>query len=261
MEGEEPGFNLVTSKRRASKKAKAATTTEWPGSCGMADPGSLGPSEPEWVPKTSGTPGAGQLGEAEVPETAVGWRSQAADPGETVRPGVGSGTGPVGSSAGAVALAVTPVASGSAGPAAARPGVPRAESGPSGCWKCGKEGHCRSNCPDKRKKESKRKRSGGTGLTPGGKQAKTVAAGPVVTKHHKPVFNWSAVTLVVLEKDGQPLTLVKYDEVISNFVLKEIDLAEKEGTRHLELNEKVTIPFFLNDSFFSKGTELNEERG
>ena len=152
--------------------------------------------------------------------------------------------------------AAMPVASGSAGPVA----TPRAEqssgaavsgaaalgsagaaasgsatvgSGLSGCWKCGKEGHYCSNCPEQKK--TKRKHSGGTGTTPGGKQAKTgnpvdKTGNPVVTKHQKPVFNWSAATLVVLEKDGQPLTLDKYNEVVSNFVLKEIDLTENDGT-------------------------------
>ena len=231
MEGGEPGFTLVTSKR-ASKKAKAKTT-EGPESRGMADPRSS-PSKPESASKTSGTPGVGPSGEAEAPETAAGRRSQAADPGETVRPGVGSGTGPTGPSAGAAAPAETPtVASGLAGLAAARPGVPRAELVLSGCWKCGKEGHYRSNCPDKGKKQTKRKRSGATGSTMGGKQAKTGTEGPVVTKNQKPVskldFNWSKVTLVLLNKDGQPLTLEEYEEAKGNFVLKEVDLAMREG--------------------------------
>ena len=163
------------------------------------------------------------------------------------------GVGPAGPQAGAAVPAATPVASGSAGPEATPNDVKSSSSGASGtassgtaesssaavgsglsgCWKCGKEGHYRSNCPEQKK--TKRKRSGGTGVTPGGKQAKTghtadKTGNPAVTKHQRPVFNWSAATLIVQGKDGQPLTLDKYNEVVSNFVLKEIDLAEKDGT-------------------------------
>ena len=179
MSGEEHGFTLVTSKRASKKAKKVAKMTEGPGSCGMADPRSSGLSTPESVPITLGTPGAGLSGEAEAPETAAGRWSQAADPGETVRPGMGSGVGPTGSSVGMAALAeVPPMASGLAGPAAARPGMPRAELGLSGCWKCGKEGHYRSNCPEKGKKQMKRKRSGATGSTPGGQTGQDRGGGP-----------------------------------------------------------------------------------
>ena len=50
------------------------------------------------------------------------------------------------------------------------------------------------------------------------------------TKYQKPAFNWSQVTLVVLKKDGQPMSPEEYEEEKGNFVLKEIDLAEKDGT-------------------------------
>ena len=164
---------------------------------------------------------------AATSEPSATGRRKATDPRITRRNSGtgGSGAGPTGSQVGAAAAAETPVASGSAGPEAAQPGVP--ETGPSNCWKCGKEGHYRSNCPERKK--DKRKHSGGTGLTPGGKQAKT-GSSVEATKHRKPVFNWSQVTLVVLEKDGQPLSLDKYKEVKNAFVLKEIDLALKEGT-------------------------------
>ena len=80
-------------------------------------------------------------------------------------------------------------------------------------------------------RDTKRKRSGVKGQTMEGKQAKTGALGQVeATKYWKPAFNWSQVTLVVLKKDGQPMSLVEYDEVKGNLVLKEIDLAEKDGT-------------------------------
>ena len=257
MDGDPPpGFTKVTSKR----KARAATrTSEGPGYRGTVDLGSSsGPS----VPKTSGN--SGPLGVAESPETAAGRRGQTVDPGVAGPPGVaespetaagrrGQMTDPgvrsAGPQTGVAVLAATQVAagpmaeqshgkssgsgaSGAAASSAAASGSATAGSGLSGCWKCGKEGHYRSNCPEQKK--TKRKRSGATGTTPGGKQAKTggtvdKSGSSAVTKHQRQVFNWSAATLVVA-KDGQPLTLAKYNEVVSNFVLKEIDLAEKDGT-------------------------------
>ena len=245
MDGDPPpGFTKVTSKGKASRKARTATkTSEGPGSRGKADPRSLsGPSGPKSAPKTSTSGNTGPSGVAESLETVADRQGQTADPGK----------GPAGLQAGAAVPVATPVASGSAGPvaapsaekssgsgasgaaasSAAASGSAMVGSGLSGCWKCGKEGHYRSNCPEQK---TKRKRSGATGTTPGGKQAKTggtvdKSGSSAVTKHQKQVFNWSAATLVVLEKDGQPLTLDKYNEVVSNFVLKEIDLTEKDGT-------------------------------
>ena len=215
-EEEEPGFTLVKPKKASRRARTAATTTEGPGSTSTtskADPRSSSrTSEPESVPSGS----AGTSGVAKSSETAAGRRGQAADTRE----------GPVDPQAGAAAPVAMPVASGSAGPAAVR----KTEKGPSGCWICGKEGHYRSNCPNKGKKE-KRKRSVGSGQTPEGKQAKTEGnqAKTPATRDQKPDFNWSKVTLVLLNKDGQPLTLEEYEEVKGNFVLKEVDLALREG--------------------------------
>ena len=108
---------------------------------------------------------------------------------------------------------------------------------PYGCYKCGKQGHYRVNCPEKvktgakSKKNMKRKRSGVSGQTPEGKQVKTDA--PVTaetTKYRKPAFDWSQVTLVVLKKDGQPMSLEEYEEEKGNFVQKEVDLAMRDGS-------------------------------
>ena len=77
MDGKEPGFTLVK-KKKAPRKAKAATTTKGPGSRGTADPRSSGQLMPESA--SSGKPGLS--GVAKPPETAAGRQGQMADPGD-----------------------------------------------------------------------------------------------------------------------------------------------------------------------------------
>ena len=176
------------------------------------------------------------------------WLSASAGTGATQ--GSNPGTGLAGATAGSsgtpvVALAGMPTASGPAGPARGRSGASNSsgEARQTGCYKCGKQGHYRVNCPERVKtgqksaKDTKRKRSGASGETPEGKQVKTGASAKVeTTKYQKPAFDWSKLVLVVLKKDKQPLSLEEFEEVKGNFVLKEIDLAMREGTM-LDIND------------------------
>ena len=100
------------------------------------------------------------------------------------------------------------------------------------------------------KEGMKRKRSGGaTGQTPDGKQAKTgeVTSQSTVLKYHKPDFDWSQVTLAVLKSNGKPMSLEKYEEEKGNFVLKELDMTKKDGSRYIDewnwFQDRVEVEF------------------
>ena len=178
-----------------------------------------------------------------------GRRSAPANPGVTPEgrrkdPGTGS-AGKAARSAETRASAATvgtSAVSGPMGPSEGRPSTSASSGGPSGstrpigCHKCGKRGHYRVNCLVRAKtgsksKDTKRKRSRMSGQTAEGKQAKTEApASSEATKYKKPAFSWSQVTLVILKSDGQPMSLDEYEEEKGNFVLKEVELAEKDGS-------------------------------
>ena len=212
-----PSFTLVTSKKRASKAVKSAEGMAEGQSLGKVKSSGLEPLDgPSSRPEISGrNPGTGSLGKV----------AESLGP---LAPAVMVG-GDVGGAEGTGRRAARHIdwfweTSGETRPTG-------------GCHKCHKPCPYRANCPERTKPRSrpkegmKRKLSGATGQTPEGKQAKQEeSALAEATKYRKTDFDWSQVTLIVLKTDGQPMSLEEYEEEKGNFILKELELAEKDGS-------------------------------
>ena len=218
-----PGFTLVSSKKRSSKAAKSAAgkgtaERQFERKVESPSPGPLSEgllSRPENSGTTSGTGSSGRvvgslagLTVVLAPSTGLAGSSAEGQPGPSANSGRISGE--------------------------TRPVVDRNE-----CHKCKGTDHYRANCLMRSRSGSrsgpmqgkKHKRSGATGQTSDGKQAKSEdPSRTVAIKYHKPDFDWSQVTVVLLKLNGQPMSLEEYEEEKGNFVLKELDITQKDGS-------------------------------